>query len=95
MLFKVLSGPYLNHLTRMANPATANPVMLTLFPASNAYDDRSSKPAIFSVAQNDSTLTFDLNMVRGSEFESAGEAAEWTMLGVGTTSSRIACSGGP
>jgi hypothetical protein len=87
MGFKIIAGPYLNHLTRMIVPASADPTMLTLFPVSNAYDNRSSRAAIYSVAQEDSTIVFDLNLISGGTFENGTEAGAWTMLGVGTIAS--------
>ena len=83
MSFKVLSGPYLNNLTRTASAPSMSPAALTLFPSTNAHDNRSTLPAIFGTAQEDSTLTVDLNMVLG-DFESTGDAATWTILGIGS-----------
>lgn len=86
MAFKVLAGPYLNHLTRAVTAPTMSPSALSTFPVTNAYDNRSSKAAIFGSAADDSTLTGDLNLIQG-DFETSGEAATWTMLGVGTLAS--------
>lgn len=92
MAFKILTGPYLNHLTRTATAPSMDPVALSLFPALNLYDNRSSKPAIYSVAQNDSTIRFDLDIVTGGSFESTGDVDAWSVLGVGTLT---AGGGGP
>jgi len=88
MAFKILSGPNYNHLTRIPNAQlTASPSMHALYPARNAGDSRSSKAAVFSEAQEDSTLTADLNIITGGGFEDANDAARWTVLGVGTLTS--------
>lgn len=84
MAFKLLTGPYLNNLTRMASAATTNPSMHTLFPVTHAYDNRSAKAAMFSAAQDDSVVTFNQTMVQGGGFESDADVAEWTVLGVGS-----------
>lgn len=81
--FKILSGPYLNHLTRTETAPTMSPSAVLLFPSTNAHDNRSSLPAIFGTASSASTLTVDLSLLSG-EFESSGSAATWTMLGVGS-----------
>lgn len=81
--FKFIAGPYLNHLTRMQAAATTSPGMLARFPVTNAFDNRSSKPAMFDEAANDSTISFDLNLLEGS-FEDTAAADLWTILGVGT-----------
>lgn len=87
MAFKLITGPYLNHLTRVATAPVPNPTMLTLFDSPYAYDNRASKAAMFSVAQEDSVFPVDLNLLAGSSFESADDAAAWDVLGAGTFSS--------
>lgn len=82
--FKILSGPYLNHLTRTATAPVMNPSALALFPSTNLHDNRSSKPAIYGSASSDSTITFDLNLVRGGSFETTDDVSAWTLLGVGS-----------
>jgi hypothetical protein len=80
MSFKMLTGPYLNHLTRTASTSYMQPSAHTLFPSTNLFDNRSSKPAIFGSAQDDSDVFIDLNLFLG-EFESSGQAATWSILG--------------
>jgi hypothetical protein len=60
-----------------------DPAAQTLFPSTNAHDNRSVKAAMFATASSSSTLTADLNMLRG-EFEVQADVDDWSMLGVGT-----------
>ena len=64
-MFKILTGPYLNHLTRVATAPLMDPAALTGFAVTNLYDNRASIPCIFSTGQEDSTVTIDLNLIRG------------------------------
>ena len=84
-MFKILTGPYLNHLTRVATAPAMDPAALTGFAVTNLYDNRASIPCIFSTGQEDSTVTIDLNLIRGGgDFETGAELTEWTVLDTGT-----------
>jgi hypothetical protein len=83
MAFKVLSGPYLNSVGRSATGPVMDPVALTGYPATRLSDNRSSIPAFFSTNQNDSTLSVDLNLIRGGSAETSGDETEFTVLGTG------------
>lgn len=92
MAFRFVAGPNLNHLTRMANAATMTPAAHTLFPATNAYDNRAARPAIFSAGTSDATFQVDLNLIAGSEFESTDASGYWTMLGSGSIATSTSTS---
>lgn len=83
MAFLLLSGPYLNHLTRTASAPAMNPAALTLFPSTNLHDNLSVKAGMFSQASSSSTLTGDLNLLLG-DFETQAAVDSWSLLGVGT-----------
>lgn len=84
MAFRYIAGPNLNHLTRAANAPSMSPAALAGFPATNAYDNRSSRPAVFGTASSESTFTVDLNLIAGSDFETASDITYWTTLGNGS-----------
>lgn len=82
--FEILTGPYLNHLTRAATAPVMDPLAQALFPVSNLSDNRSSKPAVYSASASDSTIAFDLNIVPGGSFETIADSDLWSMLGIGS-----------
>jgi hypothetical protein len=82
MAFLLLSGPYLNHLTRTASAPAMDPAALTLFPSTNLHDNLSVKAGMFSQASSSSTFTADLNLLRGN-FDAQADVDAWSMLGVG------------
>jgi hypothetical protein len=84
MSFKVLAGPYMNSLVLAAAEPIMDPAAVATFPVGNLRDNRSALPAIFSVAQLDSSIVFDLNRVRGGSAEVAGDDTEWTPFLSGT-----------
>jgi len=84
-MFKILTGPYLNHLTRVTTAPVMDPIALTGFAVTNLYDNRASIPCIFSTGQDQSTVTIDLNLIPGGgDFETGTELTEWTLLDTGT-----------
>jgi len=82
--FEIITGPYLNHLTRTATTPTMTPSAHALFPSANLSDNRSSKPAIYGLASSDSTIMFDLNIVPGGSFETTDDTDLWTVQGIGS-----------
>lgn len=84
MAFKILSGPYLNHLARAALAPTMTPSAMTGFGAKYLRDGRASIPARFATATTDSQIVFDLNVIEGGGFEVADDEDFWTALGTGT-----------
>jgi hypothetical protein len=81
MAFKVLAGPYVNHLARCATAPVMTPAALTAFPVAGLFDNRGALPARFSAYQEDSDIVIDLNMIRGGAADTAGDEAYWTALG--------------
>jgi hypothetical protein len=84
MAFKVLAGPYLNHLARCATAPEMTPAALTAFPVAGLSDNRGALPAWFSAYQEDSDIVIDLNMIDGGAANTVGDEAFWTVLGTGT-----------
>lgn len=78
MAFLVLSGPYLNHLTRLLSAPTPSPVADTAFPIGGLYDNRANTPFRFSAIAADSTVSVDLCAVSDPSFETGVSA--WTAV---------------
>lgn len=86
MSFKILAGPKYNILTRAAVAPAMTPSALTGFGADFMCDGRAAVPAKFSVAQEDSEIVMDLNVIPGGDFEGATDNEYWTPLTTGSLS---------